>query len=202
MYRSATFKSHAALFFLLFLAVSAAAQSSAPEPSEVFDIRSYMVLASDRSGDPAATRPLPQSLAGVAEAIRRDHGFQNFSLIETATGRLSSGGNLDSRGVADIRVGTVTGFPSYFEFRITDVQSENANARPRIRIGTFRSGLRLPVRSIANPQGGPGVNYETVFHSNQRVLVLSGIPTVIGSFSFPNAAGTVFIVLTVTRVSD
>lgn len=198
MYMPISFRSILTIIVIAVVAASAFAQDEPAERSPVLEVRMYLVLGADTA---TSANPIPKAIENTVAGLRRDTAQKDFSLLDFQMGRMTDRGMFESRGVLDLRQTAVAGHPIFTEFQIMDARAVGGAAP--IMIGTVQSGLRVPVRSVSGPAGSVAVvNYEKIGYVGKRITVDSGVPTVVGSYSLQSDGGTVYLVLTVTRLAN
>jgi hypothetical protein len=202
MYRPDLIRSLSISLFLLLLVSAGSAQiQPASLSDDVFDAKLQVILASDRA---VKTSPIPSSLSPITDALTRDFALANFQIIDTQIGRLADRGMLETKGAVDLDDPTANSTaPAYTEWNITDSRSGGAPEGSTVTIGSFRYIIRISNRkAVADTEPGkPGtvVAYESYGQTLRRLSVPDSVPTVVGSISLPKGAGTLFLVLTVSK---
>ncbi|MEP6705432.1 MAG: hypothetical protein ABJB34_11560 [Acidobacteriota bacterium] len=192
-------------FFLLplFLLVSistAAGQSNTVEQLEPsYEVALHMVIGSN---EPVAGVDLPAGLSGVSKHLKENFSFSNYRLANTFIGRVSNTGTIEYKSVFNI-----LGRESSAEAQ-TFLEWSMGNFRVvanGFQARSFRFGARVPVKIQSSKDSAGVVNsvvvYEAIGLSMNMIGLPANTPTLVGTISLPNTAGTIFLVATV-RVAE
>jgi hypothetical protein len=185
--------------FVLFLLVALPAlaqQDQKPANESSYEAVLQVILGSDRAGE------LPQNLSPIARQLRSNYSFAGYRVANTYIGRLSSGGSLEYKSVADIfGQPQESDLPTFLEWNLGRLrEAKDEKGQTVFLADPFRFGARVPVRvsrAKVGDTGGDAVNYEGVGLTAYRISVASSRPTLVGTISLPKTAGTMFLVLTV-----
>lgn len=174
------------------------AEASAPDAD--YEAVLYVVLGSEDASQQGAE--VPKNLASVFRTVRDTFPYKNYSLVNTYFGRVANNGNLEYKSVSNIYgVDSNPDIPSFLDWRLAGLKT--APSGNSLRIQTFRFGARVPVRVASFGEGGkssPVLNYESVGLTLDRIGMVVGNPTLVGTITLPKTTGTMFLVLNVTPV--
>lgn len=175
-----------------------AADGTAPDAD--YEAVLYVVLGSAEA-QPGATE-VPKGLTNVFRSLRDSFQHKNYSLVNTYFGRVANNGNLEYKSVSNIYgVESNPDVPSFLDWRLAGLKSGTGTSSNSLRIQMFRFGARVPVRVASFDQSGkasPVLNYESVGLTLDRIGVIVGNPTLVGTITLPKTTGTMFLVLNVT----
>lgn len=187
------------LFFLASFA-SAAAQSNNLEQLEPsYEVALQMVIGSN---EPVAGVSLPANLSTVSKHLKSNFAFSNYRLANTFLGRVSNTGTIEYKSVSNI-LGqeSVAEAQTFLEWSLGNFRVVPNGFQAR----SFRFGARVQVR-VQSSKDSAGVvnsvvNYEAIGLSMNMIGLPANTPTLVGTISLPNTAGTIFLVATV-RVAE
>ena len=169
-------------------------QESKPQFESSYEALLQVVIGSDQAGE------LPSSLAPIARQLRSNFGYAGYRVANTYIGRLSSGGSLEYKSVADL-LGQPqeSDTPTFLEWNLMRLrEGKDERGQTVFLADPFRFGARVPVRvGRKTPEGSEAINYEGVGLTASRISVAPSKPTLVGTISLPKTLGTMFLVLTV-----
>jgi len=190
------------LFFFTFSARSFAQTGTKPDIGPSYDIVLQIVTGTNDG----AKSDLPQNLSMVSKQLRSNFSFSSYSLANTYLGRVADTGALNYKSVSDIlRQNAPVSQPSFIEWSLGNLQTTPGASGGRIlQAQQFRFGARIPI-NIGTAAGDSGkvvavTNYESIGLDLNRVTLVENAPTVIGTLTLPNTAGTLFLVMTAKPV--
>ncbi|MEO6334145.1 MAG: hypothetical protein ABIO91_04105 [Pyrinomonadaceae bacterium] len=186
--------------FLLVSISSAAAQLSPVEQLEPsYEVALHMVVGSN---EPVAGVALPASLSEVSKHLKGNFSFSNYRLANTFIGRVSNTGTIEYKSVFNIldRESSAEA-QTFLEWSMVNFRVVANGFQAR----SFRFGARVPVK-IQSSKDSAGVansvvNYEQIGLSMSMIGLPANTPTLVGTISLPNTAGTIFLVATI-RVAE
>lgn len=147
-------------------------------------------------------REVPASLSSITRELKNNFGFSNYHVAATLLGRVGSGGNYEYKSVSNI-FGTepAPATPTFLEWTLHGLHGVNAEKGRALEGSAFRIGARVPVFT-AREDGNKSMNvsYENIGITAMRFGLAENTPTLMGTLSLPNGAGTVFLVVTARAV--
>lgn len=195
----------AAVFLLVFFALSIQSFAQAdlrPEIETSYDVVLQIVTGTNEG----ARSDLPQNLSAVAKQLRGNFSFSSYSLANTYLGRVASAGGLNYKSVSDILKQTAPlSQPSFVEWTLANLRTApNAKGDKMLQAQNFRFGARIPINIGGRPDETGKIvsitNYESIGLDLNRVTLAENVPTIIGTLTLPNTAGTLFLVMTAKPV--
>jgi hypothetical protein len=190
---------------LLFTAISVrsfAQTEIKPEIGPSYDI----VLQIVTGVNDGARSDMPQNLSAVVKQLRGNFQFSSYSLANTYLGRVANAGALNYKSVSDILRPNAPGSqPSFVEWSLGNLRSTpNTSGERMLQAQQFRFGARIPINIGSRPDETGKIvsmtNYESIGLDLNRVTLAENTPTVIGTLTLPNTAGTLFLVMTAKPV--
>ena len=186
--------------FLLASFSSASAQSITVEQLEPsYEVALHMVIGSNESGPGVS---LPASLSSVSRRLKGNFSFSNYRLANTFIGRVSNTGTIEYKSVSNI-LGQDSGgeAQTFLEWSLGSFRVVPNGFQAR----SFRFGARVPVK-VQSSKDSAGVvssvvNYEAIGLNMNMIGLPANTPTLVGTISLPNTAGTIFLVATI-RVAE
>lgn len=144
---------------------------------------------------------LPEDLTEISRQLQRTFRARDLSVVETYIGQISAArGSIDYKTIASFDP-TAVSHPTFLNWELRGVEKYPGDPAGGFIIKTFRFQARYPIRiempKLTQGQSEP-LRYETIGLALDRMSIVSGKPTVIGTLSLPNFAGTAFLVLSVT----
>ena len=151
-----------------------------------------------------AKSDLPQNLSAVSKQLRGNFPFSSYSLANTYLGRVANAGALNYKSVSDIlRQNAPLSQPSFVDWSLGNLRTApNASGGRMLQAQQFRFGARIPINiaTRADDKAVAVTNYESIGLDLNRVTHAENTPTVIGTLTLPNTAGTLFLVMTAKPV--
>ncbi|MEO8572998.1 MAG: hypothetical protein ABI481_03440 [Pyrinomonadaceae bacterium] len=182
--------------FLLVSISSASAQSNIAEQLEPsYEVALNMVIGSN---EPVAGANLPAGLSAVSKHLKGSFSFSNYRLANTFIGRVSNTGSIEYKSVSNILgQASPAEAQTFLEWSLGNFRAVPNGFQAR----SFRFGARVPVK-VQTSKDSAGVvnsvvNYEAIGLSMNMIGLPANTPTLIGTISLPNTAGTIFLVATV-----
>lgn len=196
------------LVVALFVLISASVlvsygQTEAKPPLEPsYDVILQVVIGSN---DAKQGIDLPSSLAAVSKRLKGQFPFVNYGLVNTYFSRVAGSGTLEYKSVSNLfRPVSETEPPSFVEWSFGNLRTtSNESGRPMLQAQPFRFGARIPLRTGVRIEDGKSIsviNYESIGLNLNRVTLPESIPTLIGTLTLPDTAGTLFLVMTARPV--
>lgn len=186
-YRTAIF---VAVFFLFALTANAQ-QNPAFGPS--YDVVLQVVVGSND----IQRSDLPKELEPISRQIRSRFDFTGYRLANTFLGRVGENGNLEYKSVANFLNKDAGGSPTFLDWSLGRFSGGESASKDVFHAEAFRFGARIPVRLGGGPE--TAAVYESIGLSFNRIGVSAGRPTLLGTLSMPQTAGTIFLIVTVHR---
>ncbi|HTK38626.1 MAG TPA: hypothetical protein VL325_09050 [Pyrinomonadaceae bacterium] len=191
------------LFVCFIISTKSFAQTDIkPEIGPSYDIVLQIVTGTNEG----ARSDLPQNLSAVSKQLRGNFSFSSYSLANTYLGRVANAGALNYKGVSDIfRPNAPVSKPSFVEWSVGNLRTTpGAGGEHLLQAQQFRFGARIPI-NIGGSADETGkivsvTNYESIGLDLNRVTLAENTPTVIGTLTLPNTAGTLFLVMTAKPV--
>lgn len=190
------------LLFFTFSVRTFAQTDAKPDIGPSYDIVLQIVTGTNDG----AKSDLPQNLSVVSKQLRGDFSFSSYSLANTYLGRVADTGALNYKSVSDIlRQNAPVSQPSFIEWSVGKLWTIPGGKGERVlQAQQFRFGARIPI-NIGAAAGDSGkvvavTNYESIGLDLNRVTLAENTPTVIGTLTLPNTAGTLFLVMTAKPV--
>ena len=195
----------AVTLLLLFFTFSVRSFAQADAKSDIGP--SYDIVLQIVTGTNDGSRSdLPQNLSVVSKQLRGNFSFSSYSLANTYLGRVANAGTLNYKSVSDIlRQNAPVSQPSFIEWSLGNLRTTpNPGGGRMLQAQQFRFGARIPINFAARADdSGKAVavtNYESIGLDLNRVTLAENTPTVIGTLTLPNTAGTLFLVMTAKPV--
>ena len=195
----------AVTLLLLFFTFSVRSFAQADAKSDIGP--SYDIVLQIVTGTNDGSRSdLPQNLSVVSKQLRGNFSFSSYSLANTYLGRVANAGTLNYKSVSDIlRQNAPASQPSFIEWSLGNLRTTpNPGGGRMLQAQQFRFGARIPINIAARADdSGKAVavtNYESIGLDLNRVTLAENTPTVIGTLTLPNTAGTLFLVMTAKPV--
>lgn len=173
-----------------------------PEIGPSYDVVLQIVTGTNEG----ARSDLPQNLSAVSKQLRGNFSFSSYSLANTYLGRVANAGALNYKSVSDIfRPNAPVSQPSFVEWSVGNLRATPGVGGERmLQAQQFRFGARIPINIGGRPDETGKVvsmtNYESIGLDLNRVTLAENTPTVIGTLTLPNTAGTLFLVMTAKPV--
>jgi hypothetical protein len=184
--------------------VSFAQGEAKPAPNDTsYEAMLFVVLGTNEAAPGAE---LPKSIAGVTRQLRDNFSFNNYRVLNTYVGRLADNGSISYKSAASLEnsVDRQLDSPTFLEWSIGNLRSSDVRqSGDALIMQTFSFGARVPIRRPLMGEGDKAVhtvNYESVGLNMNRLGVNRNTPTLVGTISLPQTAGTVFLVLSVRPV--
>lgn len=129
-------------FMILFSAFAAAQTADANRAGKSYDVLLQVLVTSGGADD------LPSALEETGRKLKLTFPAAKFSLANTFIGKVSDGGSLTHKTVAELplRSGEGMDAPVFSEYYLTRLLTAAEN---KVQIETFRYGLRVPVKTAA-----------------------------------------------------
>lgn len=193
-------------FFLaltLFLTGSICAQLPSADQSEPnLEITLYLIVSGDAAGGDGS---MPARLIEISRQLESSFGTARYRVADIHMGRTSGNGVIDSKSVSTISgKGRLGESPSFIEWHLGRPKlAVDSNSRS-ITIDSFRFGIRMPVRhrSVGIENDGSVVSYERLGITTSKLKVEQAVPTLVGTITLPQSAGSLFLVIVVSRVQS
>jgi hypothetical protein len=174
-----------AVFFVSAFSVSAQ-QNAAFGPS--YDVVLQVVVGSDE----AQRAELPKELTSISRQLRSKFNFAGYRVANTFLGRVGENGNLEYKSVANILNKDAGGTPMFLDWSLARFSGGEV-----FHAEAFRFGARIPIR-LSSTAEAPAV-YESIGLSFNRIGLSANTPTLLGTLSLPQTAGTMFLIVTIQR---
>ena len=185
---------------ILLIAASVSFSQTEPRPAAEpsYELMLQVVIGSNTS----EKAELPQALAALSRHLRDDFGFTNYRVANTFIGRLTNSGNIEYKSVSDVFGRESQGdAPTFLDWSLAGFRSAaEPGGRTSFNAQAFRFGARVPVRTQTRDEAGrtaPGLSYESIGLTVNRLGLPERTPTLIGTLSLPKADGTMFLIATV-----
>jgi hypothetical protein len=150
---------------------------------------------------PGNSERLPEDLAGISDQLRRTFNSRDLTVVETYIAQISAArGSIDYNTVASFAT-EERARPTFLNWELRGVEKYPGETDATgFIVKTFKFQARYPVTmELPNtPLAQTPFRYEQIGFSLDRMSVVSGKPTVIGSMLLPNFSGKAFLVLTVS----
>jgi hypothetical protein len=179
-----------AVFFVSAFSANAQ-QNAAFGPS--YDVVLQVVVGSDD----AQRSELPKELASITRQLRSRFNFSGYRVANTFLGRVGENGNLEYKSVANILNKEAGATPMFLDWSLARFSGSDTAAKGVFHAEAFRFGARIPVR-LSGGLETPAV-YESIGLSFNRLGFAANTPTLLGTLSLPQTAGTMFLIVTVQR---
>jgi len=184
----------AAILIAVFFMFPGAAQQPAPYgPS--YDVILQIIVGSDDG----QTSELPKELDAVSRQLKSRFAFSSYRLANTFLGRVGENGNLEYKSIASMP-GKDMGVdaPVFLDWSLVNFSgAAETNLKNVFHAQTFRFGARVPVKTGAEREAV--INYESIGLSFHKVGFSANTPTLLGTLSLPQTAGTMFLVVTIKQ---
>ena len=178
-----------AVFFVSVLAVPA-------QQTRTFGPNYDIVLQVIVGSDDAANSDLPKELAPISRQLRSRFTFSGYRLANTFLGRVGENGNLEYKSVGNILSKDASvDAPMFLDWSLANFSGGGeAAAKNAFHADAFRFGARVPVR-LSGRAEVPAV-YESIGLTFNRIGFSANTPTLLGTLSLPQTAGTLFLIVT------
>jgi len=182
-----------AVSLTIFFALAANAQEQPGDRN--YDISLHLVIGSNDAAM-SSRSDVPKELDPIVRQMKSGFSFGSYKLLSTFLGRVGEAGQFSYQSVANIDGKDMPpAVPTFLDWSLQDLRG--STSLHSLKLQGFRFGARLPVATGGSEGRSAGVSYENIGLTVQRLGIMEGSPTLIGTVHLPGTSGTIFVIMTI-----
>lgn len=190
------------LFLLIFSAAPVFAQSETKQPQAetCYEVVLQVLIASNEAN---TKNTVPATLANAVKKLKTLYAYSDYRISSTFLQRTSNTVEYKSL-VNDLSQNFDRATPVFSDWTIRGLR-KSPNSERTLQIEVFRFGARVPVVTNRADETGKSANsiiYDTIGITTSKLSLNANEPTVIGSLATSKPDELMFLILTITPVSQ